>query len=106
MDKRDVRKLNKTFMNDLAEQAGCENILPYVILDDSVELEINGLIFAYSDDPVNNKPINVKVRNDGRELYFIFHNTLSESDYKDFERLAVPQLAKEFLTTDLTVNPL
>ncbi len=106
MEKNEIRKMNKVFMERFKSQVDGRNMLPYIILEDDDGAEVDGLVFTYTDDKRDNKPESIKVKNNGTELYYIFHHSITDGEYREFEELVVPNLAKEFLTTDLQINPI
>lgn len=105
MDKREIHKINVTFMNELGTQLlEGEKMFPYIILEDSVKDEVGGMVFVYTTNKEDNKPRTIIVRNDGRQLYFLSHSHITNSEYEEFKQLIMPNLALECLTADLEIS--
>lgn len=91
-------------MKELEEQLdGDEKMLPFIILDDSVAREIDAMVFVYTDDEKDNKSKMIRVRNDGRQLYFLWHSHISDTDYDYFQKYVIPNMAKELLTDKMNL---
>jgi hypothetical protein len=104
MEKTAIRKINTGFKHRFKERVGGLNMLPYIIVEDGVSNEVDGVVFTYADDPEKNTPTKIKVRNDGNEYYFIFHSRLDDRDYSKYLEMCEPMLAKAYLTDNFEID--
>ena len=94
----------KLFVKRLEGRTEGDYMLPYVLLEDSTKEIINAYAFTYSKDELGIdidestiKVENIFIRNDGNELYHIFHARLTGNAREKAMKYIAPQIARRVL---------